>query len=148
MNAALLAVSAGSSSLKFALHADDKGLTLIGKGEVSGLGSKPRLRKKRIERGANAIDALQVMLDWLATQFPDVHFSAIGHRVVPLPRTRSVSSRATVSPCSPEAVPGNAEQMPDPAQIAASTSILTKINTRCRARGKTDAVLYKTRSQT
>lgn len=91
MNAALLAVNAGSSSLKFSMHADDKALTLIGKGEVSGLGSEPRLRtcvadKPAAERPlsdvANATDALQVMLDWLAVQFPHIHFSAIGHRVV------------------------------------------------------------------
>jgi acetate kinase len=91
MNTALLAVNAGSSSLKFALHADDKALTLLGKGEVSGLGSKPCLRtcvadkpttESALSGVANASDALQVMLDWLARRFPDIHFPAIGHRVV------------------------------------------------------------------
>ncbi|MGH8123803.1 MAG: acetate/propionate family kinase [Rudaea sp.] len=91
MTAALLAVNAGSSSLKFALYADDKALTPLGKGEVSGLGSVSRLRtcvagRAAAERAlgdvANAADALQVMLDWLAVQFADIHFSAIGHRVV------------------------------------------------------------------
>lgn len=91
MNATLLAINAGSSSLKFAVYADDAALDLLAKGEVAGLGGTPRLHtrcanapavERKLADVANPIDALRVALGWIAAQFPQVYFSAIGHRVV------------------------------------------------------------------
>lgn len=91
MNAAILAVNAGSSSLKFAVYADGASLDLVARGEVAGLGGVPRLWARRtnaavtertLTRVVNPTDAVQVVLDWIATQFPQGFFSAIGHRVV------------------------------------------------------------------
>ena len=91
MNAAILAVNAGSSSLKFALYADAAALDLLARGEVAGLGAATRLQAycanspatdRALEGVASATDALPVVLDWIVAQFPQVYFSAIGHRVV------------------------------------------------------------------
>jgi acetate kinase len=90
MSAAILAVNAGSSSLKFAVYADGTALDVLAKGEVSGLGGTPRLRlrantdvtEKTLADVKSPSDALQIVLAWIATQFPQLHFSAIGHRVV------------------------------------------------------------------
>lgn len=91
MNAAILAVNAGSSSLKFALYEDAAALDLLARGEIAGLGGAARFQALRSNAPATArplpgvhtpIDALQVTLDWIAAQFPDVCISAIGHRIV------------------------------------------------------------------
>jgi acetate kinase len=88
---AILAVNAGSSSLKFALFGADQRLRRIAQGEVSGLGSAPRLRAQRgdgtpqeeiLPDASTASDALQAVLGWLGTQCAEFHFVAIGHRVV------------------------------------------------------------------
>ena len=83
MNAEILAVNAGSSSLKFAIYTDGATLDLLAKGEVAGLtglpGGAPRFAgklqewvatKRTLTGVANPTDALQVVLDWIATQFP------------------------------------------------------------------------------
>ena len=91
MSAAILAINAGSSSLKFALYADAPELELLGHGEVAGLGGVPRLRARKAgeavtERAltgvADATAALRVALEWIEEQFPQIEFRAIGHRIV------------------------------------------------------------------
>ncbi len=93
MNPAIFVVNAGSSSLKFALFSDRPTLELLAKGEVSGLGKSAHLRAQRMQpmapamerelsHVANAADALSVATDWIEDNFPQVSFSAIGHRVV------------------------------------------------------------------
>lgn len=90
-SAAILAINAGSSSLKFALFAHSAALERVAAGEVSGLGTVPRLRAQRTDgmpqqqdlQGApTAADALRAAMDWLGTQCAEFHFAAIGHRVV------------------------------------------------------------------
>jgi acetate kinase len=91
MSAAILAINAGSSSLKFAVYADGATLDLLARGEVEGFGGAARLlassanaaaTEQSLPGVANATDALDVALNWVAAQFPQVSFSAIGHRVV------------------------------------------------------------------
>ena len=90
-DAAILALNAGSSSLKFALFAENSALDRLAQGEVSGLGTTPRLRAQRaggvpcereLDAAATPSDALQTALEWISTQCGEVHFAAIGHRVV------------------------------------------------------------------
>jgi len=91
MSAAILAVNAGSSSLKFALFAGDS-TACLARGEVAGLhGPAPRLTTQRAGQApesqalggsADAESALRGMLDWLDAHFPHVPLCAIGHRVV------------------------------------------------------------------
>src|SRR5499433_2962803 len=93
---AILVVNAGSSSLKFQVFATgssaDK-LECLVKGQVDGVGSRPRLRAETPDKkslinqtyGADKIPdlpaAIQVAGDWLrSTQ--KVHLLAVGHRVV------------------------------------------------------------------
>lgn len=91
-SSAILAINAGSSSLKFALF-DTGAQQRIAQGEISGLGTAPCLRAQ-LENSpprqealpgtvtATATEALQVALGWLGTQCSQFHFAAIGHRIV------------------------------------------------------------------
>jgi len=90
-DAAILALNAGSSSLKFALFASNAALDRMATGEVSGIGTSARLHAQRAgaapcERALGALakpsDALRVALDWINTQCSEIYFAAIGHRVV------------------------------------------------------------------
>ncbi len=94
MNAAILVINAGSSSLKFALYRNEPALALLAKGEIAGLGRAPHLRAQYMEPVpsiteqdlasgvASASDALRVALDWIEHRISHLVFSAIGHRVV------------------------------------------------------------------
>ena len=92
---AVLVVNAGSSSLKFQVFATDrtKDLRRLVKGQIDGIGTRPRLRadgadNKRVVDQAYAPDevadlptAIQVTAAWLReTQKADL--AAVGHRVV------------------------------------------------------------------
>jgi acetate kinase len=92
---ALLVVNAGSSSLKFQLFAIEppQGLTRLLKGQVDGIGVRPRLRATPSD-GSPAIDrafsaseipdlpaAIHVTGAWLGER-QDLKLIAIGHRVV------------------------------------------------------------------
>jgi acetate kinase len=93
---AILVVNAGSSSLKFQVFATDGSadeLECLVKGQVDGVGSRPRLRAETPDKkslidqtyGADKIPdlpaAIQVAGDWLrSTQ--KVNLLAVGHRVV------------------------------------------------------------------
>jgi acetate kinase len=82
----ILVLNAGSSSLKFAVF--DGGLRLIIKGQVSGIGSRPRLEAgddpvRDVPDVTTPTEGLLVAAQWLSDNGhePD-HFNAIGHRIV------------------------------------------------------------------
>jgi acetate kinase len=93
----VLVVNAGSSSLKFSLFGVDgaAGLQLAARGQVDGIGSRPRLA---VRDGAGAVlesrelapagmrevkDAVVLAGDWLRARFgPTAPLLAVGHRVV------------------------------------------------------------------
>jgi acetate kinase len=92
---AVLVVNAGSSSVKFQIFAvtGQEALRRVLKGQVEGIGSRPRMRAQASE-GALLIDrqygaediadvpaAIAVAADWLR-QTQDVKLVAVGHRVV------------------------------------------------------------------
>jgi acetate kinase len=88
---AILALNIGSSSVKFALYGHREGLPRLAEGEVAGLGNAPWLQAQRVggelarrdlPAGADAKAGIDSALQWLATQCGDVHFAAIGHRIV------------------------------------------------------------------
>ena len=92
---AVLVVNAGSSSLKFQVFATDgtKDLQRLVKGQIDGIGTRPRLRaegadKKRLIDQAYAPDevadlptAILVTAAWLR-ETQKVNLAAVGHRVV------------------------------------------------------------------
>jgi acetate kinase len=91
----ILVVNAGSSSVKFQIFAvsGQGDLRRLLKGQVDGIGSRPRMRAKSsegaslIDRSYNAEDiadipaAIAAAADWLR-QVQDVELLAVGHRVV------------------------------------------------------------------
>jgi len=93
---AILVVNAGSSSLKFQVFAAGRSggeLDCLVKGQVDGVGTRPRLRAESPDKkslidqtyGADKVPdlpaAIQVAGDWLrSTQ--KVNLLAVGHRVV------------------------------------------------------------------
>jgi len=89
MSGAILAVNAGSSSLKFALYDAHTELRLLGSGEVSGIGGKAAIRTKigatvvsrALEASSNET-AVDEMLDWMNVSFSQITLTAIAHRIV------------------------------------------------------------------
>ena len=81
-----LVLNAGSSSLKFAVYG--AGLDLILKGQVSGIGSKPRLEvdghaPRDVPHVTTPSEGLLVALEWLADHGHEPErFNGIGHRIV------------------------------------------------------------------
>jgi acetate kinase len=81
-----LVVNAGSSSLKFAVY--DRNLALFLKGQVSGIGSMPRLEvdghaSRPVTDVTTPSEGLLVALEWLADHGHEPeHFNGIGHRIV------------------------------------------------------------------
>ncbi|MDP3421288.1 MAG: acetate/propionate family kinase [Thiobacillus sp.] len=94
MNATLLILNAGSSSLKFALYqagsAND--LRVLHRGVIEEIGRDARFRMLLAPEADGLLDqtvpatdheqALRHLLDWLDTRHPDLPLSAAGHRVV------------------------------------------------------------------
>ena len=88
---AILAVNAGSSSLKFALYENAAPFELIARGEVAGLPARAYFHA-RSAGGASThqacagvtttLDAIEPVLSWIALQYPHVEIGAIGNRVV------------------------------------------------------------------
>jgi len=82
---AILVLNAGSSSLKFAVY---EGLALTLKGQVSGIGSMPRLeveghKSRAVPHVTTPNDGLLVAAEWLSdTGHEPARFSGIGHRIV------------------------------------------------------------------
>lgn len=88
---AILAVNAGSSSLKFALFENAAPFELITRGEVAGLPAQPHFHARSVNGASmsqacagmtTTLDALEKVLSWIALQFPHVAISATGNRVV------------------------------------------------------------------
>ena len=96
MNATLLVLNAGSSSLKFALHpaAREADGGPICRGLVDGIGGRGNLRvysTADTQRAADSVldvaasdhqEALQLVLDWLERNYGELDLVAAGHRVV------------------------------------------------------------------
>ena len=82
----LLVLNAGSSSLKFAVFGKD--LNLVLKGQVSGIGSKPRLEvdgqpTREVPHVTTPTEGLLVAAEWLADNGHEpARFNGIGHRIV------------------------------------------------------------------
>jgi acetate kinase len=143
----ILVVNAGSSSLKFQVFGIEppRGLTRLLKGQVDGIGARPRLRAAMID-GSTAVDrvfppdeipdlpaAIHVTGAWLR-ETQDVDLVAIGHRVVhggpvydlPVLVTAEVAERlARYAPLAPLHQPNNLapirsilERRPDLPQVA------------------------------
>ncbi len=89
---ALLAINAGSSSLKFGLYADANGAPeKIARGAFTGLGEQPRFSARDREdatiaqcesTAANHEQAIGWLLEWLEATFPEQSIDAAGHRIV------------------------------------------------------------------
>lgn len=98
MNAALLVINSGSSSVKFAVYevASDVALARIGHGQIEGIGSAPRflvwgrsseqLEKHPISLSADPVrgpeEAFKQLFDWLGRHADGRQLLAVGHRVV------------------------------------------------------------------
>lgn len=92
MNDAVLAINAGSSSLKFAVFGNAASLPVLCRGEISGLGGAPRLcvhdgesnviADRAVDEVGDDAQALEAAVDWLHANLNNVRFSVIGHRVV------------------------------------------------------------------
>ena len=92
----ILVVNAGSSSLKFSLFRTDKTaeLNLAARGQIDGLGTRPRLSVKDGSGAAlaerdldfaearDAKDAVAIAGAWLKGRFAGEPLLAVGHRVV------------------------------------------------------------------
>lgn len=85
---AVLVLNAGSSSLKFALFTADSEPSLILKGQVSGLASRPQFETSTTAPiacpgVATLADAHQYLMRWLAEQGHDPKgLAGVGHRIV------------------------------------------------------------------
>jgi len=96
LSEALLVINAGSSSIKFSVYAvEGRGptaLTLRYRGQVDGLGARPRFTARDAsggelpaqELGADAShdDALRAILEWIETRTAGTEIVAAGHRIV------------------------------------------------------------------
>jgi acetate kinase len=89
----LLVINAGSSSIKFQLFAAERDLRRLQRGQLDGIGIRPRLRvaagpDQEIDRalapeeGADLASAFATVDAWLGKAFGGVPPTAIGHRVV------------------------------------------------------------------
>jgi acetate kinase len=91
----LLVINAGSSSIKFSVYGVEGGeapLALRYRGEVDGLGARPRftargaggeeLGAESLGTGARHDDALRMILDWIEARTAGAELVAAGHRVV------------------------------------------------------------------
>lgn len=92
----ILVVNAGSSSLKFSLFRVDaaQSLKLVARGQIDGVGTRPRLTVKdaadgqlvardyAVAEAGTVSDAIRITGTWLREQFPGEPLMAVGHRVV------------------------------------------------------------------
>ncbi len=95
MTTQILTLNAGSSSLKFALfNADERDPRLLAAGQVEALDVAPHcilksasgevLENDMLPKHATGEheEALLHVVGWLKAHFPDLHISAVGHRIV------------------------------------------------------------------
>ena len=88
----VVTLNAGSSSVKFALFANESAWPrLVASGQIDGLGATPRFHArvvdgKKYEKADRSWritkQAIRLILGWIETKFPDIVVGAIGHRVV------------------------------------------------------------------
>ena len=143
---AILVVNAGSSSIKYAAFRHDDSLdpVILGKGQIEGLGTRPRFVGKNEHgevlgqnewpaEGFGHAEAMAFLIDWLEHNEADIHVVAAGHRVVhggllysrPVQLTDAVMAELRqFEPLAPLHQPHNlaairalAEQFPDLPQV-------------------------------
>jgi acetate kinase len=91
----LLVINAGSSSIKFSVFEvarGAEGLAALYRGEIDGLGARPRfvakdatggrLTDETLEAGARHDQSLERILDWIEARTAGATLVAVGHRVV------------------------------------------------------------------
>ena len=89
----LLTINGGSSSVKFSLFGLSLNLPLLAGGQIAGIGDLPSFQahrgdnaeteKRPVDPGASHEMAIDVILDWLATQrFSPTDIRAVAHRIV------------------------------------------------------------------
>src|SRR6187551_3517936 len=91
----VLILNAGSSSLKFRVYsrAETESWKIVSRGQIDGIGTNPVLTAKDPE-GKQIVDqkleanvkdakqALEVLADWLRSQYTNAKILGVGHRVV------------------------------------------------------------------
>src|SRR5690242_15456026 len=95
MTEVLLALNAGSSSLKFSLFTANHevaALSLLYRGEIEGIGSEPRflvstapgelLMDEQLSATLSYEKALSILLEWIERHEAGLTLIAVGHRVV------------------------------------------------------------------
>ena len=94
MDAFVVVLNAGSSSLKFCSYVRPQGdqWQLADRGQIEGIGTAPRftvrnnlgttLVDRAIAGVGNALNALDALAEWLRQQHPGGHIVGVGHRVV------------------------------------------------------------------
>jgi acetate kinase len=87
----VVTLNAGSSSVKFALFANESAWPrLVASGQIDGLGATPRFHARVVDgekyekkqKLADHEEAIRLILGWIEGMFPDIVIDAIGHRVV------------------------------------------------------------------
>ena len=91
----VLILNAGSSSLKFSVYsrAQTEGWQIVSRGQIDGIGTNPVLTAKdpegkqitnqKLERTVgDAKQALEVLANWLRSQYTNAKILGVGHRVV------------------------------------------------------------------
>ena len=106
----ILVVNAGSSSIKYAAFRQDDAAepSLLGKGQIEGLGTHPRFTGRNEEGvilgqqewpvdGFGHAEGMRFLINWLNQNEADIHIVAAGHRVVHGGRLYSGPVRLTES---------------------------------------------------
>lgn len=93
MKNAILVLNSGSSSIKFGLYdGSEETLPSIGHGQITGLGSAPRLQAfgrdkttlvdRQLHRECDHADAMLALVEWGRSREVSQNIMAVGHRVV------------------------------------------------------------------
>ena len=95
MNGDIVVLNSGSSSIKFSLFSGDQGLTLLGHGQIEGIGGKGHFQA--VNRAGELLvdqvigdrrgglrhdEALATLIEWGQQREATSHVAAVGHRVV------------------------------------------------------------------
>ncbi len=87
----IVTLNAGSSSIKFALYiANSEWPVQVGCGQAEGLGASPHFHARSVggESRDEALDvsdhigALDAIVEWIDSAFPNIAIAAVGHRIV------------------------------------------------------------------
>lgn len=98
MDNSILVLNTGSSSIKFGVFVpgkNDQTMSVVYRGEISGIGCRPKFVVVSVVDGTENLlpvdenfipnthdDALEVLFKWMGIHTADLHFIAVGHRVV------------------------------------------------------------------